>query len=92
MNIDMTANTVNEDDLYLRRHSNASSTSSSLSANSERQHDWVGRQMQVRRLEYVEPLNIYVKIVSWNVNGKRLVEDLTTLLLEDTEPGIYAIG
>ena len=37
-------------------------------------------------------LNVKIKIVSWNVNGKRVAEDLTSLLLEDTEPGIYAIG
>ena len=92
MNIGMADDTPIADELPRRRHSFASSTRSSSSADSERQHDWVARQMQLRRLEYIEPLNIHVKIVSWNVNGKRIVEDLTDLLLEDTEPGIYAIG
>jgi hypothetical protein len=92
MNIDMADDTLIADELHRRPHSVASSARSSLSADSERQHDWVARQMQLRRLEYIEPLNIHVKIVSWNVNGKRIVEDLTTLLLEDIEPGIYAIG
>ena len=48
--------------------------------------------MRLRKQEYVETLHIKVKIVSWNVNGKRVAEDLTDLLLEDVEPGIYAIG
>jgi hypothetical protein len=48
--------------------------------------------MKLYRAKYVEKLNITIKIVSWNVNGKRVAEDLTSLLLEDSEPGIYAIG
>jgi hypothetical protein len=48
--------------------------------------------MRIRRKEYVEPLNINIKIVSWNVNGKRITEDLTSLFHEDVEPGIYVIG
>jgi len=49
--------------------------------------------MKLSRSEYVEPLNINIKILSWNVNGKRVSEDLTSLLSEkDSEPGIYAIG
>lgn len=75
-----------------RPASPASSTSSSSSNKSERHHDWIARQMRLRRQEYVETLGIKVKIVSWNVNGKRVAEDLTDLLLEDVEPGIYAIG
>jgi hypothetical protein len=48
--------------------------------------------MKLNRPKYVETLNIKIKVVSWNVNGKRVVEDLTSLLYEDAEPGIYAIG
>ena len=48
--------------------------------------------MALRRTEFVEKFNIGLKIVSWNVNGKRITEDLTTLLGNDGEPGIYAIG
>jgi hypothetical protein len=69
------------------------SSSSSQSTNLEANHDWVARQMKLSRSKYVEPLNIKIKIVSWNVNGKRVTEDLASLLLEkDSEPGIYAIG
>ena len=74
-------------------HSSASSSSSpSTSPTPEASHDWVARQMKLYRLKFVETLNVKIKIVSWNVNGKRVAEDLTSLLLEDTEPGIYAIG
>jgi hypothetical protein len=69
-----------------------SSSSSSTSAPPEASHDWVARQMKLYRHKFVETLNVKIKIVSWNVNGKRIAEDLTSLLLEDTEPGIYAIG
>jgi len=48
--------------------------------------------MKLRRNEYTEPLNVKIKIVSWNVAGRRVSEDLTQLLVEDIEPGIYAIG
>jgi hypothetical protein len=48
--------------------------------------------MSLRRPEFVEKFNIDIKIVSWNVNGKRIVEDLTSLLAEPSEPGLYAIG
>jgi len=72
--------------------SSAGSDASSGAANSETSHDWVTRQMKLRRNEYTEPLNVKIKIVSWNVAGKRVAEDLTQLLLEDTAPGIYAIG
>ena len=48
--------------------------------------------MKLYRFKFVETLNVKIKIVSWNVNGKRIAEDLTSLLLEDTQPGIYAIG
>lgn len=75
-----------------RPHSPASSTSSTLTVNSAPRHDWVARQMHLRRLEYIEPLNIRVKVVSWNVNGKRITEELSNLLLDESEPGIYAIG
>ena len=68
------------------------SSDSSFSSNTETTHDWVARQMKLRRNEYTEPLNVKVKVVSWNVAGKRVTEDLTGLLHEDTEPGIYAIG
>jgi hypothetical protein len=74
------------------RASSTSSTSSTLTVNPVPRHDWIARQMHLRRLEYIEPLNIRVKVVSWNVNGKRITEDLSSLLLEDSEPGIYAIG
>jgi len=77
---------------YERPPSPASSTSSSSSINSEPSHDWAARQMKLNRPKYVETLNVKIKIVSWNVNGKRVAEDLTSLLYEDTEPGIYAIG
>ena len=86
---DVTA-TVNQD--HERPASPASSTSSSSSNKPERNHDWIAGQMQLRKQEYVETLGITVKIVSWNVNGKRVAEDITDLLLEDVEPGIYAIG
>lgn len=75
-----------------RRSPSASSSSSSFGANDEPDHDWVARQMKLRRPDYTETLAVSLKIVSWNVNGKRVGEDLTSLLLEDTEPGIYAIG
>jgi len=68
------------------------STSSTLSTASAIKHDWLLRQMRIRRREYTEPLDIKIKIISWNVNGKRITEDLTSLLHEDTETGIYAIG
>ena len=86
---DVTA-TVNQD--HERPASPASSTSSSSSNKPDRNHDWIAGQMQLRKQEYVETLGITVKIVSWNVNGKRVAEDITDLLLEDVEPGIYAIG
>jgi hypothetical protein len=71
----------------------SSSSSSSQSADVEANHDWVARQMKLSRSKYVEELNIKIKVVSWNVNGKRVAEDLTSLLLEkDSEPEIYAIG
>jgi hypothetical protein len=75
-----------------RPPSPASSVASTLSSNSEETHDWVRRQMTLCRPKYVEPLNIRIKIVTWNVNGKRVTEDLRSLLLETSEPGIYAIG
>lgn len=75
-----------------RSPSRASSISSASDANSEETHDWVRRQMKLCRPKYVEPLNIEIKIVTWNVNGKRVTEDLESLLLESSEPGIYAIG
>jgi hypothetical protein len=84
--------TAAENQKYERPSSPASSTSSSSSSKSEHSHDWIARQMRLRKQEYVETLDIKVKIVSWNVNGKRVAEDLTDLLLEDVEPGIYAIG
>jgi len=55
-------------------------------------HDWVSRQLRLRRTEFTETLKAKIKIVSWNVNGKRIGEDLTDLLVENEEPGIYAIG
>lgn len=55
-------------------------------------HDWVSRQLRLRRTEFTETLKAKIKIVSWNVNGKRVAEDLTNLLVENEEPGIYAIG
>jgi hypothetical protein len=69
--------------------STASSSSSGHDANS---HDWVARQLKTYRPKFVEQLNITVKIVSWNVNGKRILADLTQLLLEPAEPGLVAIG
>jgi len=72
--------------------SSSGSDSSSHPANSETSHDWVTRQMKLRRREYTEPLNVKIKIVSWNVAGRRVSEDLTQLLVEDIQPGIYAIG
>jgi hypothetical protein len=91
--MDMADTSVNiEDQRYERPHSSASSTSSTLTVNPVFRHDWVARQMHLRRLEYVEPLNIRVKVVSWNVNGKHITEELSNLLLEGSEPGIYAIG
>lgn len=83
--------TVSQHQPHERPPSPASSTSSS-SSNSEVSHDWVARQMKSNRPKYVETLNVTIKIVTWNVSGKRVAEDLTPLLLEDTEPGIYAIG
>jgi hypothetical protein len=86
--------TVVENPDYERPASPASSSisSSSSSTKSEHDDDWIARQMRLRKPEYVETLAIKVKIVSWNVNGKRVAEDITDLLLEDTEPGLYAIG
>jgi len=88
----MTDVTAVENQDYDRPASPASSISSSSSTESERDDDWIARQMRLRRQEYVETLDIKVKILSWNVNGKRVAEDLTDLLLEAVEPGIYAIG
>jgi hypothetical protein len=89
----MTDVTAAENQDYDRPASPASSASSTSSTKSERSsHDWIARQLRLRRQEYVEALEITVKIVSWNVNGKRVAEDLTDLLLEHVEPGIYAIG
>jgi hypothetical protein len=48
--------------------------------------------MLLRRKEYTEPLDVKIKIVTWNVNGKRVGEDLARLLLEPHAPGLYAIG
>jgi hypothetical protein len=49
--------------------------------------------MKLSRSKYVELLNINIKILSWNVNGKRVSEDLTSLVSEkNSDPGIYAIG
>jgi len=78
-------------------HSPPTSTRRSSSSSEEypiaiANHDWVDRQLRLRRSEYTAPINVKIKIVSWNVNGKRVGEDLTSLLLEDEEPGIYAIG
>ena len=84
--------TISENHPHERPSSPASSISSLSSDDVKRNHDWVARQMNLRRQEYVEKLNIKIKIVSWNVNGKHIAEDLTALLVEDTEPGIYAIG
>lgn len=72
--------------------SSIKSSSSSSTANSEVNHNWVARQMRLYRTRFVETLNIKIKIVTWNVNGKRVSEDLTSLLVEDSETGIYAIG
>jgi len=75
-----------------------SSLNSSSSSSSDQgpvaiaNHDWVKRQMRLRRKEYTEPLNAEIKIITWNVNGKRLGEDLARLLLETADPGIYAVG
>jgi hypothetical protein len=88
----MTDFTISQHQPHERPPSPASSTSSSSSINLEPSHDWVARQMKLNRPKYVETLNVKIKIVSWNVNGKRVAEDLTSLLYEDTEPGIYAIG
>jgi hypothetical protein len=71
----------------------STSSSPSPSTDGEAHHDWVARQMKLSRSKYVEPLNINIKILSWNVNGKRVSEDLATLVSEkDSDPGIYAIG
>src|SRR5436190_18560149 len=72
--------------------SSIKSSSSSSTAKSEVNQNWVARQMRLYRTRFVETLNVKIKIVTWNVNGKRVAEDLTSLLLEDSEPGIYAIG
>jgi synaptojanin len=72
--------------------SRSSSGSSSPSTKSKANHDWVSRQLSLRRTDFVDTLDITVKIVSWNVNGKRIVEDLTSLLTENCQPEIYAIG
>jgi hypothetical protein len=72
--------------------SSISSDSSTALTKSRANDDWVSRQMALRRAEFVGKFNIGIKIVSWNVNGKRITEDLTTLLDNDGEPGIYAIG
>jgi hypothetical protein len=75
-----------------RPSSPAVSESSSSSDDIDTAHDWVYRQMKRYRAKFVEQLKIRVKVVSWNVNGRRVTEDLHPLLHEDTEPGIYAIG
>lgn len=61
-------------------------------SNPEINHDWVYRQMKLYRGKYIEPIKITIKVISWNVNGKRLSEDLLPLLDESVQPGIYAIG
>jgi len=70
----------------------SSSSSSASSLHGESSHDWVSRQMSLRRQEFVEKFDVKIKIVTWNVNGKRVAEDLDALLFEENEPGIYAIG
>jgi hypothetical protein len=60
--------------------------------NSQARIDWVEREVAFRRDEFRDKKKVKIKVVTWNVEGARVAEDLTNLLEEAETVDVYVVG
>lgn len=54
--------------------------------------EWIEQQLQRRVKEFTEEKKLVFFMGTWNVNGKKPTEDLSTWLVVEPYPDVYCIG